>query len=537
MLPVQEGLPKRIAVQAGRIRNLHERLDIADVFSLLEVGAEDGLVIFIQFVLFACELTAEQRKTLDAELIALQGLYLASIDAGKLKRAASSEGHAQALARAAGNPRLYAARFEMYDLSWAEMARKVQAKARADKAKAEIGATIIKTDKGPVIDGTAEDQWDRAREYKISNVIYSPISSPDDFAASYRAMWDEENLYVLVDVTDDELENYTDQWYLDDCIEVFIDADNSKSENFGDNDYQYHFDWDASNPQMDEAKHHKIEGVEFAMVTTEKGYRTEIKFPWSTLGTKPSAGVKIGFEVHVNDDDDGERTKLSWRGKSDVASGNPQTWGTADLAGLLGWWKFDNNTEDSSGTGNHGTVNGGPNWVAGQIGDALEFDGIDDYVQIPDDRAVLELTGDYTFSVWVKADATQKIWAGIFSKCDPSGSVNHWTLQFDTSSPKNLLIHHPDPGFWNTGIRLPDIAGATHHIGIVRSGNIMTSYLDGVPRNTGTWNGNPGSGHGHLNIGADRTTMSDYVYKGLIDDVRIYNYVLSDAEIKALANK
>jgi len=189
-------------------------------------------------------------------------------------------------------------------------------------------------------------------------------------------------------------------------------------------------------------------------------------------------------------------------------------------------------TLDSSGNGNTARLYYSPTWrpSGGRTGGALEFDGDDDYVQSPNDISKLQLTGDYTLSVWIKADATQKSWAGVFSKCNPSGSTNHWTIQFDSSSPKKLVVYHPDylpsPKYWDTGINLTGIAGAWHHIGVVRSGTTMTSYLDGVKRNTGAWANAPGSGDGHFNMGADRTVSSTYVYKGLIDDVRIYNRAL-----------
>jgi hypothetical protein len=189
-------------------------------------------------------------------------------------------------------------------------------------------------------------------------------------------------------------------------------------------------------------------------------------------------------------------------------------------------------TLDSSGNGNTARLYYSPTWrpSGGRTGGALEFDGDDDYVQSPNDISKLQLTGDYTLSVWIKADATQKSWAGVFSKCDPGGAINHWTLQFDSSSPRKLVIYHPDylpsPKYWDTGINLTGIAGAWHHIGVVRSGTTMTSYLDGVKRNTGAWANAPGSGDGHFNMGADRTVSSTYVYKGLIDDVRIYNRAL-----------
>jgi cytoskeletal protein CcmA (bactofilin family) len=187
---------------------------------------------------------------------------------------------------------------------------------------------------------------------------------------------------------------------------------------------------------------------------------------------------------------------------------------------------------DYSGNGNTAILYNTPTWrpSGGRTGGALEFDGVDDYVQSPNDVSKLQLTGDYTLLVWINPNATQNSWAGVFSKCDTSSSTNHWTLQFDSSTPKKLVVYHPDslpsPKYWDTGIGLNNIAGAWHHVGIVRNGNTMTSYLDGVKRNTGTWANAPGSGDGHFNIGVDRTGYSTYVYKGLIDDVRVYNRVL-----------
>ena len=180
-------------------------------------------------------------------------------------------------------------------------------------------------------------------------------------------------------------------------------------------------------------------------------------------------------------------------------------------------------TADSSGNGNTATLYNCPTWQSGgQVGGALEFDGIDDYVQTSDDPNKLQLTGDYTMAVWIKAATTQKDWAAIFSKCNTDGSVNHWTLQFDNISPKKLIIHQPTAS-WDTGIALGEVAGAWHHIRVVRSGDMMTSYLDGNEMHSNMWNVNPGSGTGHLNIGVDRTALPSHVYGGLIDDIRIYN--------------
>ncbi len=196
-------------------------------------------------------------------------------------------------------------------------------------------------------------------------------------------------------------------------------------------------------------------------------------------------------------------------------------------------------TADSSGNGNIGILYNGPTWQSIDGRNALEFDGVDDYVQTDDDPDKLQLTVDcnYTLSVWIKPDAAQKSWAGIVSKTNETGTSNHWTLQFDSSSPRKLVMHHPDwlaSPKWDTGIALSELAGAWHHVTIVRDGFTMTSYLDpadGSPRKTQVWSTPPGSGYGHLNIGADRTATPSYVYKGLIDDVRIYNRALDANDI------
>ena len=142
----------------------------------------------------------------------------------------------------------------------------------------------------------------------------------------------------------------------------------------------------------------------------------------------------------------------------------------------------------------------------------------------------MQVTNDYTFSVYVNADASQKSWAGIFSKTNSDGSTNHWTLQFDGSNPKKLIVHHPS-GNWYTEIKAGDLTGGWHHVIVTRSGATMTSYLDGIQKKIGSWIESPGIGNGHLNIGADRTSSSNYVYKGLIDGLRIYNIALTPAQI------
>lgn len=439
----------------------------------------------------------------------------------------------------------------------AQAVNKAKEKAEAEKRLAEVPAIIVKAVKAPNIDGTEEDLWSAAKQYKLDNVIYSPISSPEDFSAYYKAMWDQDNLYVFVDVTDDELTNDSDssQWFQDDCIEVFIDADNSKSEKYGENDYQYHFDWDRRNPMMDEDEHGKTDGVEFTMVTTEKGYRTEIKFPWSTLGTKPSAGTSIGLEVHVNDDDSGDRTKLAWWGKNDTASAKPQTFGTARLADLVGWWKFDGNANDSA-CGNNGTEHGGPTYGTGKNGQAISFDGADDYITVPDNPAIEFGGGSFSIAMWLKSnwqfdsDKEFIICNGTNGSEYKGASGKRYVIKFDGDDDFRFVIDDDDTKSLLNSRYQNFATGDWIHVVAVRDAEAreLRIYRNGVLKGTknNVDTGDTSSSGEPLFIGAKYRENADadsadkapiyHYFKGMLDELRMYNYTLSEDEILALAN-
>ena len=207
--------------------------------------------------------------------------------------------------------------------------------------------------------------------------------------------------------------------------------------------------------------------------------------------------------------------------------------------GLLAYYKLDDGSgtsaADWTGNGNTGTLTNmsGSEWTSGKIGGCLQFDGNNDLVSTADDASRMQVTGDYSSSVWINPDPAQKIWAGIYTRTDPAGNTNHWNLQFDNTANRNLIIYHGSSQ-WQIGAQLSDVAGDWHHISVVRSGTTMTIYLDGAVIRTATWNNAPVSGNGHLNIGGDRTATSSYVFKGLIDDLRIYDRALTPAEVQTL---
>ena len=84
--------------------------------------------------------------------------------------------------------------------------------------------------------------------------------------------------------------------------------------------------------------------------------------------------------------------------------------------GLVGYWNFDGNAQDSSGNGNHGTLNGASLTTdrCGRPDRAYAFDGIDDFVQAGN---LIPSYQNASISVWVKTtDSPTGVARGIVSK-------------------------------------------------------------------------------------------------------------------------
>jgi hypothetical protein len=419
-----------------------------------------------------------------------------------------------------------------------------RARARKEAREAEIPAGIRKASRPPAIDGAAEDLWSDAREYELRNVIYSQPSSEADFSGSFRAMWDADNLYLLVDVADDSLKNDSDDYWQDDCVEVFIDADNSRSGSYDETDYQYYFNWDRNRPTMDEARHGRTSNIEFTLVTTDRGYRAEIKFPWSTLGTEPSVGTRIGLDVHINDDDDGgeREAKLIWYGKEDNAWEDPGVFGTAELAGLIGWWKFDGNANDSSGNANHGAENGNPTYVEGKFGQAISFDGAGDRIEVPATVAgnpELFPATAISASAWVRTTVSADELNSLvrhelhFTPLQTFAESAHAAAVANQDGSRTLHFTRFD---WS---KVND--GKWHHCAVTYNNGIHEVWVDGtkeVSNNLGSYPLWTGDDQPWVFGGRERAEgRVDEDYPGELDDVRLYNYALSQDEIEALHNE
>jgi hypothetical protein len=94
---------------------------------------------------------------------------------------------------------------------------------------------VVKTIDPIVVDGSASDgAWSKTNWHPISKVWipYNGKMAAGDFAGKFKVAWDSDYLYVLVEVVDnmisDDHANPLQNWWDDDCVEVFLDEDRSK---------------------------------------------------------------------------------------------------------------------------------------------------------------------------------------------------------------------------------------------------------------------------------------------------------------------
>jgi len=202
---------------------------------------------------------------------------------------------------------------------------------------------------------------------------------------------------------------------------------------------------------------------------------------------------------------------------------------------LAGWWKFDEasgkTTLDSSGHGRNGTLKDGlsfdKNSVQGRTGKALKFDDNDGYVEITKYKGVTG-TRARTVAAWIK---TENDGGEIISwGTDDFGQM--WTFCFI----RGRIGVRPNGGYYYMNDPVDD--DKWHHVAVVvKEAELPNLHDDVVLYKDGTiaeihdiglldlW---------PIETGSDLDVRIGLEFKGLIDDVRIYDRVLSDEEVLAL---
>ncbi|MCX5633120.1 MAG: LamG domain-containing protein [Phycisphaerae bacterium] len=227
----------------------------------------------------------------------------------------------------------------------------------------------------------------------------------------------------------------------------------------------------------------------------------------------------------------------------------------ANTYGLVGWWKLDETSgltaADGSGSGNNGTLVNGPSWTTGQIGGSLVFDGSDDYVNLGTGSSLnFGSSAPFTVAAWVKTTENYGMIVSFRSSTD-GGPVIDLAVgkdDVDEDNGKAMILVRQNGGSGGYAKLKGNSSmndGQWHHIvGVRGSGSTIELFLDGVSQGTDSGSQSGGAITTNLRaIGSERRWVSDgygtadqRYLAGTIDDVRIYNRVLTAAEIAQLAN-
>ena len=93
----------------------------------------------------------------------------------------------------------------------------------------------------PVIDGEVDEVWNSAEVVNPKN-----ISSNVETTAIFKSLWDDNALYILVEVKDNELTVQSDTPYMQDSFEVFLDENNDKTQEYGVDDLHFRVNYENS---------------------------------------------------------------------------------------------------------------------------------------------------------------------------------------------------------------------------------------------------------------------------------------------------
>jgi Concanavalin A-like lectin/glucanases superfamily/Domain of unknown function (DUF1929)/Glyoxal oxidase N-terminus/Galactose oxidase, central domain/Kelch motif len=199
----------------------------------------------------------------------------------------------------------------------------------------------------------------------------------------------------------------------------------------------------------------------------------------------------------------------------------------ADLP--AGYWRLGETTGGAvdetggpAGTYNGGLVRGVPGALLGDSNPAARFDGVDDYVSVPD-HASLDVGDSFTYELWVRRGVARGVSQRIIHKGGGAAALGFGT--------NNKLVLVPG-GSGASAIASSSIAindSNWHHVVATKSGASAHIYLDGVDVTAPGTNTTTTSNATALNIG--RATTGTGYFDGDIDELAIYPVALTQAQV------
>ena len=206
--------------------------------------------------------------------------------------------------------------------------------------------------------------------------------------------------------------------------------------------------------------------------------------------------------------------------------------------GMVASYPFDGDALDKSGNGNDGTVHGATLTQDrfGKGNSAYRFEG-DNYILVPGSSS-LNTMGNFALSVWVRSASTPQH-SGLFHKEPLTNSGARVTGYQAYINPRtnnwSMSVHNDWPSTSGGALSTIKVVDSSwHHLVAIYDWKTISIYTDGKLDSMVSYDKGMFANNSPLYIGVDPDAWGRRDFRGELDDIRIYNRVLSDDEIQRL---
>lgn len=251
--------------------------------------------------------------------------------------------------------------------------------------------------------------------------------------------------------------------------------------------------------------------------------------PGNTITATGSCKVAGDYEWTLEIRDKVGRTGLFNCSADNMLVGIPEN-------GLIAFYTMDNlvgSTLTSATNSNHGTITGCTS-TAGKFGNALNFDGTNDYVDIPHHA---DFNGDLTISMWVRAGFSASSLRGLIYKSADTGFTMSFGSNIDVDGKVGVSISD-GANLANAVSTTIMSASVTNHILLRIEDKTCSIWVNGVQEGSATLPNPRVTSPAAVTLG--RTSLASTAQRylvGWMDQVRIYKRALTPVEIATLASE
>jgi PKD repeat protein len=204
----------------------------------------------------------------------------------------------------------------------------------------------------------------------------------------------------------------------------------------------------------------------------------------------------------------------------------------ANTVGLVAAYGFEEATGsqviDVSGNANHGAISGATRLKTNHFGKALKFNGTSNWITV-NDSASLDLTNGMTVEAWVYPTARMSGWRSVILKEASGFGTYHFYANSNLGQPSTVISVGGAEKELSSGQTLP--INSWTHLAATYNGSRQDLYVNGTLVGSRPQSGAIDVSDGKLRIGGN-AVWGEY-FTGYIDEVRIYNRALAQAEIQA----